>query len=244
MSEVFDPRNSYNKTADTDVTYTGASYPSLGITKGDKLTSVIKKVADSLSKLADIESRLTSLEKGTGTDSSAIQANSLLFDLVDHSEVISHSLESKKVDVEIKNSSVAGRVDINFDFADSLAGLDPKYVPVGIETSIRTYDAANKLLGSSSSRTGILTIDNQTGPVIVNSRVNLKTADGDLVLTKAFHIPTLTAQSLSGTFKVTGISPKEAGSITQKQYNEVLASTVSKLQKDIAALEKGVSAIQ
>lgn len=242
MAEIFDPRVNYNKTSDTDVKYTGPSYDTLGIKTGDKLSTVMQKTAEALSKIISLEERISALESGPEKDASSLKANSLLFDLVDHSEVVSHSLEERKVDIEVSHSPYLGKKTITFDFASSLQGLEPKYVPVGIETSVRTYDKANKLLGSSSSRTGSLTIDNQAGPVLVNTRVNLKTPDGgDLVLSRSFYLPTLVDQSLSGTFKVSGISVEEAKEVTQKQYNEILSSNISRIQKDLAALEKKVT---
>lgn len=238
--ETFDPRVGYNKTDDTDIKYTGISYPSLGIFTNDKLDSVLDKVATALTKLESIESRITSLEERDTLDSGSIQANSLLFDLVDHSDAVSHSLEEKKVNVEIKPSSIAGMVDVNFDFAEALNTLDSKYVPVGIETSIRTYDSANKLLGSSSSRTGSMPINQHVGPVLVTSRINVKSADADLVLTKTFYVPSLNAQTLNGNFKVSGVSVQDANKISQKNYNEIVASNISRLQKDIASLSAKV----
>lgn len=240
-SETFDPRVSYQKTDDTDIRYTGVSYPALGIFTNDKLDSVLDKVATTLSKLTSIEERLASLEERDTLDSGSIKANSLLFDLIDHSDAISHSLEQKKVNVEVKTSNTKGMVDINFDFADALNTLDSKYVPVGIETSVRTYDSANKLLGSSSSRTGSMSINDHVGPVLVTSRVNIKSPDADLVMTKTFYVPTLNAQNLSGNFKVSGVSVQEANNVTQKDYNEIVASNISRLQKDLAALSDKLS---
>jgi CRISPR/Cas system-associated protein Cas10 (large subunit of type III CRISPR-Cas system) len=124
--ETFDPRVSYNKSKDSDVKYTGTSYPDLGINNGDKLSDVLNKIATKLSDFTSIEKRLSSLEAYATLDSSAIKANSLLFDLVDYSEVVSHSLEDKSIDVEVSNSSVAGKVDITFDFAEALDSLDSK----------------------------------------------------------------------------------------------------------------------
>lgn len=234
----FDTRAFYNKSKDSEVIYTGDDYPDLNIKNGDSLNSVLTKVADTLSQISQINTRLASLEASLDLDSSKVKAVSALYDLVDESAVISHILQDKQVDIKVTNSTYPNQVDVFFDFSGAIESLDSKYIPVGIDTSIRTYGTSNKLLGSSSSRTGTLAIDKLSGPVIVNSKINLKSIDGDIVLSKSFYIPNLIPQEMGGKFKVSGIATTESNNISQKEFNEVVASNLSKVVKDIAALEK------
>lgn len=233
----FDTRAFYNKSRDSEVTYTGENYPEFNIKSGESLASVLTKVADTLTQLAQINSRLSVLEDSLNLDSSKVKAVSALYDLVDESAVVSHILQDKQVDIKVTESTYPNQVDVFFDFSGAIESLDTKYVPIGTDTSIRSY-TSNRILGSSSSRTGTLPVDKLSGPVIVNSKVNLRSPEGDVVLSKSFYIPNLTAQEMSGKFKVSGIATTESNDISQKEFNEVVASNLSKVVKDIAALEK------
>ena len=239
--KTFDPRTSLNKTQDSDVKYSGPTVA--GVSSGTDLRTIISETLLPLvEQLDSVKTQLAAMQSHIeGFDANTIKANSDFYDLVNQSDAVSTSLQNKEVTVEIKNSSTNNRTDVFFDLTRSLDALDPKYVPVNIETSIRTYDSANKLLGSSSSRTGNLSVDRPTSPIIINSRINLRSPEGDLVLSRSFYVPSPEPAVMTGDLQVSGLSTVEAQGFTQKAYNEILASNISKLQKDIASLSRQLS---
>lgn len=243
MAKNFDNRSSYNKTVDSDVTYTGDTKD--GFVQGETLASVIPKLIEAYAKISELQAQVADLTtRYESIKADGMLAESSLFDLVDKSDAVSSSLDGKKVNLEVRESSLSGKADIVFDFSEAISTLSDKYVPVSTDTSVRTYNAANKLIGSSSSKTGAITVDKLAGPIIVTSKINLKSTEGDIILSKSFYVPVLTPDTMSGVFGVSGISTFESKSTTQKNVNEILASNVSRLNKAYDALEKKLSSIE
>lgn len=229
--EVFDNRKSYNKTLDSEIIYTGESNGTF--VSGESLSAILKKTAKLVETVTALQARVVELEnKLNESDSANIAANSELFDLVDETNAISSSLDGKQVRLNIQKSETSNHLDFQFDMRQALTSLDQKYVPIGMETSIRSY-GKNQLLGSSSSNNGALTIASNSGPVVVTNRINLRSKDGDIILSKHFYIPTIEEQTLTGTFSVSGVPSSDRNKVSQKDYNEIVASNISRLRKDL-----------
>ena len=243
--ENFDTRGSYNKTTDTDVKYTGQSFPELNIKSGDSLTKVISNLITAAKSIQEISKRIDEVEASLTVNSGQVTANSLLYDLVDQSSAVTSGLNDKNIKLDVIGIDTAGsKVDFAFDMNEVFDNLDSKYVPIIVDTSVRTYDGSNRILASSSSRSGTLSVSKTTGPYIVTSRANFKSPDGDIVLTKAFYVPTSDPTSMEGKPSVSGTETSEAKDYSQKEYNEVLASNISKLTKEIANLQKKLTTIK
>lgn len=234
----FDSRSFLGKTTHEEITYTGQEKPNLGIKPGDSFSKLIDALENAASVIKDLEAKVDFLLKKEDQDASSIKSVSTLYDLVDKTAAVSSVLEGKKINLAVRESALQGKAELVFDFATAVASLSSEYVPVSIDTSVRTYNAANKLLGSSSSKTGSITVDKLAGPVIVTSKINLKSTEGDIILSKSFYLPVLAPDELSGVFGVSGVSTFESKFTTQKEVNEILASNVSRLNKSFEALEK------
>lgn len=235
--DSFEPRGFFNKITHEEITYTGKDKLNLNIKAGDSFSRLIDAVEALATTVKDLEQKVSFLLESKEVDSSKVKAVSALYDLVDESVAISHILQDKPMNLELREGGTSLQADVLFDFSEALSSLGSKYVPIGTNTSIRTY-TENKLLASSSSKSGVLVIDKPTQPIVVNSKINLKGPEGDLVLSKSFYIPTFIPQKIVGKFKVSGLDIPQANDITQKDFNEILASSVSKLQKDIAYIER------
>jgi hypothetical protein len=240
--ETFDPRVEYNRTNDTAVKYTGPNVPSLEIKTNENLSVVISKVAKAIDSLNSLKARVSELETLLSTKSSDIKADSLIYDLIDQAAVVTAGLNDKSIKLDVLGvSSTGNKTEFSFDMNEIFNNLDSKYVPVGIDTNIRSYDSANRLLASSSSRAGKLEVANTTGPFMVTSKVNLRSPEGDIYLSKTFYVPTVTPTQMSGKPTVSGTEISDVKEFTQKQYNEVLASNISKLSQVVANIEKNLA---
>lgn len=240
--ETFDPRVEYNKTNDTAVKYTGPAIAALGIKTNENLSVVISKVVKAIDDLNALKSKVSELEVLLTAKSSDIKADSLIYDLIDQSAVVTAGLNDKSIKLDVLGVASSGnKTEFSFDMNEIFNNLDAKYVPVGIDTSVRAYDSSNRLLASSSSRSGKLEVSNTTGPFMVTSKVNLRSPDGDIYLSKTFYVPTVAPTQMSGKPTVSGTEVSDVKEFTQKQYNEVLASNISKLSQVVTNIEKNLA---
>lgn len=239
MSNTFDNRVEYNKTNDTAVKYTGPNISSLGVSTNDNLATVISKLVAAVDQINKLNTKVADLEKSLNLNAAYVKADSLIYDLIDQAAVVTTGLNDKSIKLDVLGVPSSGnKTEFSFDMNEIFDNLDSKYIPVGIDTSIRTYDTANKLLASSSSKTGKLEVANTTGPFVVTSKVNLRSPDGDIYLAKTFYVPNVNPTQMSGKPTVSGTEVADIKEFSQKQYNEVLASNVSRLSQIVANIEK------
>lgn len=238
----FDNRRSYNTVVDTDVRYAGEALE--GVTSlRDIIDNVIvgmqAEITRLTAKVAELEAGVTQMSAGD------IPAQSKLFDLNDQSGTLISSLQGTPVSYNIKGAPSGKQVKVEFDMKEALSGLPSGYVPVLIDTSVRTYDTKNRIIAASSSKTGELVFDNPGVPVVIQSKVNVKTAAGDIVMQKAYYKTDLTGnEALTGDLDVTSSGSSREGTVNQKEYNEILASNMSNLIATVDAMKKEIDTVK
>lgn len=241
--DTFDNRTIFNKTSDTDVKYTGA--PVAGVKPGDSLKKVLDMLLPVIIEIGKIQERVAALEQlASGISAGNVLAGSSLYDLVNQAGAVEASVGTSPIVLNVKDGSTNNTSEITFDLKPSLANLDSSYTVIGSSVNVKSANAPVRLLASSSSKTGVLVIDKQSSPIVVTAKVNLKSQDDEVVLTKIFYLQNTNPVELTGKFTADSLSSAEAKSYTQKDYNETLASNVSKLAKSVQALNDQIDTLK
>jgi hypothetical protein len=244
----------FDKISDTRVTYTGQSIPELGIEKGKQYDAVIAALAHGVEKLATENHADVSCISGACDGNVPLQkAVEVLRDAVCNmstdNQKTTASLFGINNNVSVAGSSlpnsfmtysaqVAGNgLALSWNMGQIVNSLPAGYVVQGANVTAFGSGQNNNVLGTSSQTFGGLQLPLTGFPVTVDFTLRIGTPQGSVDLKRS--VPFSGANPTGGTVSTQLLPTGSTGvgiEMTQKQYNEILASAVANQQKMIDSL--------
>lgn len=231
MSKNFDPRTDFNKTKSSSVVVDTTT------NNGQTLNETLEDLYKLKSEMNSIKAQLT-VSSEQVTSSSTMLAESPVYDLVSQKYAINPIVANSKFDLSISQDSSNNSI-ISFNLEEVIKNLPKDYLAVSSDVSVRSYGNNSKILASSSSKKGNLTVIQGTKePALVTGKINVKTPSGDLIMTKTYYVDKGLeyTSALTGTFEVVDNQANIESSLTLKEYNEILASNLSKVINTVSSI--------
>lgn len=241
------------------VLWTGPSIPCANIQNGEYYDEAIIKLATTLCKHID-ESKADLQCLYTGTSDSRIvklpeavqkvinkictlqatdvAANSSLFCIGSNASVYAASLGNKTVSWGVVPSKTS--VQFTYDFNEAIANLDSSiYTLNSVDVqAIGNTGNSNTTVASASSAAGGFALTPDVFPVTVKLNATLGTPAGAVNLKKTVSVTSTEAASYRALLDVEDLSSNsQYGSMSQSQYNELLASSICNNKSRLDALQ-------
>lgn len=225
-------RRTFQDKTDGQVIYTGPSVPSLGISQGDSLSSVLNTILSNMSSqmtLKQIEDTLI------GLSSDELQTTAPTYDLGSASSASAAAIANKGMGYEVKEDG--GFTAIDYNMQDTSSNLPDGYKVV---TSGATAQGTGNqsLLVSTTGTAGTMKILPSQFPVRVNFRIGINTPQGDIALIKSETLQAATPTVRSTSLAVEDLTTPADSFITQKEFNTRMSSEVSRLKQKVDELER------